>query len=442
MPAYRWIRVPNARFVVFSPRNLLTYLMQRNVWDKMVPYRNQSSPHRVRMEALTASTALIIVQLCVSLVMTGLFLAAPAEKCTRYWAAAGTLVAAGVLITALNAGAPRYAALVIGNNCIIFGLALQWAGIRLFHKKQPNSFGWVLAAGFFVLFGLLLLNKAPLQARALAATVWTFMFILLTFYEVWTGQKGRRSFGNLIAVAGLSILTLCYAARLIGTFYQIPSFLPATATSLGVFAIFLGPMAGAQLLFSGLLLLYFEKIVTEKNHLATHDGLTGILNRRALDAACEREIEVAKRLGNPFCVAFVDIDHFKHINDSHGHEVGDQVLVDVAQVLRKHCRNIDLVGRNGGDEFCLILPGADPACAQAIGERLVGAVRNHRVKGVEPFSASIGMAVWTAGGNGESLRELVRRADIELYRAKQQGRDRVCVSVGGATTSAPAAHLA
>jgi diguanylate cyclase (GGDEF)-like protein len=161
--------------------------------------------------------------------------------------------------------------------------------------------------------------------------------------------------------------------------------------------------------------------------LATRDGLTGLWNRRHIDLQLESEIKRAERSGSPLCVAMVDVDHFKAINDRFGHPAGDEVLKLMAGCMAGAVRSGDQVGRFGGEEFLLVLPGTSMAQAQALAERLrtrLEALDTHEMlhaAGVT-LSASFGLAAWRGG---ESASELVRRADQAMYRAKAGGRNRV-----------------
>ncbi|WP_380159808.1 GGDEF domain-containing protein [Kineococcus sp. R86509] len=161
------------------------------------------------------------------------------------------------------------------------------------------------------------------------------------------------------------------------------------------------------------------------DHLAAHDPLTGLLNRRGLSAA----LEVAP-CGAPgpdpstTGAVLLDIDHFKRINDTLGHQTGDEVLCRVAAVLTRTVRPGDLVARVGGEEFFVVVPGADLADVAALAERLRTAV-SADVDG-PAVTVSAGVAATAAHASG-SLDDLYGRADRLLYRAKVEGRDRVCV---------------
>jgi len=163
------------------------------------------------------------------------------------------------------------------------------------------------------------------------------------------------------------------------------------------------------------------------SQLALTDGLTGLANHRAILQDLEREIVRARRSGHPVSVALVEIDQFKRINDKFGHLQGDLVLREVADVLRRHSRAGDLVGRFGGDEFVLVLPQATKNVAAQIVERVRGHVEEIRVTGNErALSVSIGLAVHPA--DGDDPDGLLESADHAMYQAKRDGGNRVCVA--------------
>ncbi len=164
--------------------------------------------------------------------------------------------------------------------------------------------------------------------------------------------------------------------------------------------------------------------------LASHDGLTGLLNSRAYHDRCQERIDWAQRSGQPYAVLFVDLDHFKHINDQHGHDAGDRVLKTVAQVLAQTVRRTDVPGRIGGEEFSVFLPDTDEAGAVKLAEVLRQAIEDCQPDiGAQRLrvTASIGVATSHGSEPGQALAGIQQRADQAMYAAKAQGRNRVSV---------------
>jgi diguanylate cyclase (GGDEF)-like protein len=142
-------------------------------------------------------------------------------------------------------------------------------------------------------------------------------------------------------------------------------------------------------------------------------------------------LPIVQREGWPLALAMLDIDHFKQVNDQHGHATGDRVLAAVAQLLREHTRASDVMVRYGGEEFLLVLPGMNPEMAAELCERLRACVAGHAWAefGIERgVSVSIGLVATARAEADIELRNLVQRADEALYRAKREGRNRVCAA--------------
>ncbi|MGM0569847.1 GGDEF domain-containing protein [Marinobacter sp.] len=163
------------------------------------------------------------------------------------------------------------------------------------------------------------------------------------------------------------------------------------------------------------------------NHLATRDPLTGTLNRRAFDTAIRAELERCERYGHPMCLALVDLDHFKQINDQYGHGTGDQVLMAFAECCRNSLRSTDILARFGGEEFVILMVESDPVAAGQLLERIRAAIANLAIPGLpspHPVRFSAGLIHWQPGCPAEPER-LVQLADQALYTAKREGRDRI-----------------
>jgi polar amino acid transport system substrate-binding protein len=156
--------------------------------------------------------------------------------------------------------------------------------------------------------------------------------------------------------------------------------------------------------------------------LSVTDSLTRLSNRRELDEVLNRSVELSRRTARPLALIMLDLDHFKVTNDSYGHQVGDQVLRQVAALIREQCRSTDLPGRWGGEEFLIVCPETELGAALVLAERLRVRIEAYRFDQVQHQTISLGLADFTAGDTPDSL---LGRADAALYAAKRLGRNRV-----------------
>ncbi len=176
-----------------------------------------------------------------------------------------------------------------------------------------------------------------------------------------------------------------------------------------------------------------EEQNSELRRLASRDALTGCLNRRAFFSAAEQLFAQARRDHTPLCCLMIDIDHFKQFNDRYGHAVGDQVIQVVARTLAAGLRQMDVLARYGGEEFCIVLPGAAPADALAVAERIradIEASASRAIRGtvVTPITASFGLV--SLNDASRSIEALIDQADQALYASKNSGRNRVTIWAG------------
>jgi diguanylate cyclase (GGDEF)-like protein len=165
-------------------------------------------------------------------------------------------------------------------------------------------------------------------------------------------------------------------------------------------------------------------LLGEVERLATRDSLTGLANRRLFDESLHREAARSQRLGAPLSLLVLDVDHFKQVNDSYGHQTGDRVLRDVAQAIVMNTKGFDVAARYGGDEFVVLLPGCKRDDALRVAQRVRREIS--RQLGEAPVTISVGVA--TMPNNAQDAERLVAAADSALYDAKDAGRDRVTMS--------------
>ncbi len=172
-----------------------------------------------------------------------------------------------------------------------------------------------------------------------------------------------------------------------------------------------------------------QKAKEELRQLAITDGLTGLYNYRYFKEQLLQELNRARRHHSHVSLFMIDIDHFKHYNDQHGHPAGDQVLKTIARLLKENVRNIDLAARYGGEEFTLVLMETKKSDAKIVAEKIRKLIEEHSFN-YEEFQPNgkitISAGVATFPEDGKDFDELVAVADQRLYRAKQAGRNRVC----------------
>jgi len=173
------------------------------------------------------------------------------------------------------------------------------------------------------------------------------------------------------------------------------------------------------------LLSYTDKIIKEKDTLASTDLLTGALNRRSFIEKAEVEIKRSERYKTPLSLIFCDIDFFKTINDQYGHAIGDEVLKRIIIIFKINLRSHDLIARWGGEEFVILSPETSLIRAQELSEKLRQTIMTVSFPSVKHITTSFGVAQIKAG---EQFSALCERADKALYQAKESGRNKVCVS--------------
>lgn len=181
--------------------------------------------------------------------------------------------------------------------------------------------------------------------------------------------------------------------------------------------------ACVTLLVLALLYISFNRYNKALEEMAATDSLTGLANRHALKLLLDQAMRDAARHGSPMTAILIDIDHFKALNDSKGHLAGDRVLRNMGQMLKSSLRTSDIACRWGGEEFLIVLKNTDLASALPIAETLRQRVADMPAADAEAIRISMGVVAWHVG---ETIEALLERADMQLYRAKQEGRDRVC----------------
>ncbi|AZO02271.1 diguanylate cyclase [Mesorhizobium sp. M2A.F.Ca.ET.037.01.1.1] len=253
-------------------------------------------------------------------------------------------------------------------------------------------------------------------------------FFVFIFVILAAGLVTFHAFGQLQDIAS----DLDAASRVDKIVYLnkllfVTGALLATALFFGTFFIY--PLIRGQVREEGKLRAMTVSLSARSQTLeqaALTDGLTGMQNRRYFDDALREYLHEFRRIDRPVGLMILDLDHFKQVNDTHGHDVGDEVLRAVATCLRGMTRYHDVVARLGGEEFAVVTPNMDVELLARFAERIRKAIANLSILSGNvrlKVTTSVGLAVWD---HKESAEDFYRRADRQLYEAKKQGRNRVC----------------
>lgn len=329
----------------------------------------------------------------------------------------------------------RFLAIVMLSGALLTGLIL----LGVHTGVNPITGQHVVSMSAFTTLAALLWFLLRGQRQRFVAIAWSYEVLCMLEYTsalMYVPQDELRVLWFLVNVPGVYILLGQRAGAAVAAVTVI-----GLAMGNAHLSAPYSPNAMATLLLSILYLAVIFHFYADRSisfffrmrssyqvmqHLATHDPLTGVLNARAYYAGCDQMIRLARRNQAPYAVLFVDLDHFKRINDTHGHDAGDVVLKRVAEALRRHIRDSDLVGRIGGEEFSILLPNTDLAGATQLAETLRQKIEAllPTVNGLDlPITASIGVACHAEGAL--SIREIQQRADKAMYEAKARGRNRV-----------------
>ena len=341
------------------------------------------------------------------------------------WALASLGGFAVLLVYLVRSQLPELVAVLITNFLMLGVACLTWLGSLAYlgkplHRRKPA----VLAIGVMLMVVVYFTQVQPdLRVRILVQSWGMAGFYLLATRTIVTGgltrYPARYMFG--LALAGHAVFLATARVRL----------LVSGNADLDAGKVILPALVGLEsmvffiLLTLGVVLLVIEHISNKLIVLAETDGLTNVLNRRAFMAMLEKACSYANRNGTPLTVVVIDLDHFKRINDTWGHKAGDDVLRSFVAVTSSVVRNEDVIGRLGGEEFCVYLPETSLADAGDVADRIRRACAGNAVATggqVIHYTASIGVARYEAN---EMPDAVIHRADQIMYRAKNLGRNRV-----------------
>jgi diguanylate cyclase len=339
----------------------------------------------------------------------------------RAWAAAGLLAAFVLLLALLPQGTRQGLTHVLPNALSPVMYFAMRIGLQALFRgpQQPREHLAVAAVALVCAIGGQWVGAAPAWDILYSSLLNAYCLVRAQqcVFPLASAELGRRSTQVLLLPIG--VLAVVFALRAVAALTMpgevaVPLTTP-TESNLIVLTLFLcfGVLIHLMLGMTAAL-----RMVNHMRQLAARDPLTGLLNRRGLATQWEGLVK-------PCCALAVDVDHFKRINDQHGHAMGDAALRHLAELLRREARTLDLAVRVGGEEFLLMLTGTGLAGGLLIADRVRQSVQDRPMRLGEltlPMTVSVGVA---EGQNAEAMDALIARADAALYQAKREGRNRV-----------------
>lgn len=383
------------------------------------------------MRPLDVPTMLLMTAVA-SAVMAGSLAAVRPERREGMglWALALVLHTITYVLYTLRGEVPNWASVVLANTLLAGTFALVLAAVCQF---QGRALPWRHMAWPVVLMGVLFaLFIDDFRACVVVAGVVPPLQIVMALWFLWRPKPPAQLRGAVLLTAGLGLQAVLLAARgVLAATHGVPARGLLQADGLQSLT-FIAAFIVVILASLGFILMAKDRADANNRYFAAHDSLTGLANRRALLLTARRDVAHAVRTYQPYALMMVDIDHFKAVNDRHGHMAGDRVLCHVADLLRTRLRTQDMVGRYGGEEFLVLLPGTALHDAVVLAETLRSSVeQSPAMHDGHPIAVSLSIGV--CGGrpqHADAWDALIRRADQALYAAKAAGRNRVeCVAL-------------
>ena len=388
------------------------------------------------LNTFSLALALVLVTLGMTLVLIMAAWHSGSEKGLRHWALGNLALTMGLVLNISQGLLHHSISQILAAGLMALGLSVIWLGVRAFKGASQPQAGPMLAT-LLVMLLLVYFHYIHDSSLARQATVGLCLGVLalLPARELLVPARPplRRAYwftGSIMLFSGLGLLL---RAALGGENSLVSA--DESAMSAGLqHATLLGVMVAQIGMAGGFILMTHYRTIMALQQLSEHDALTGTLNRRSMHDRAQALLDSALHQQLPATLVMVDADHFKRINDEFGHQTGDAVLCHLVSRIRQHMRSNDLLGRFGGEEFVLLLPGLDADDATEVAERIRLAIHNHAdAISDQTVVLSVSLGVAGTGLYGHDYTALVAAADSALYRAKALGRNRVevCLEPSG-----------
>lgn len=378
------------------------------------------------LDIKTLGVALSLVTLSMTLLLSIAAWHAGSEKGLRHWAMGNFALMLGLLMNVNQDHIHHSLSVVLANGLMTLGIGVTWLGVRAFKGTSQPQAGPILAALLvMLLLWIFRFHLDSLTARLGIASIVLATMSLLCARELLIPAEQPLRTGYWLA-GGVALF--CGLGLTLRAIASLSSLSPTVAISDNPLqsATLLGAMVAQIGLASGFILMTHYRTAMALHRLSERDALTGTLNRRSLYEQALQILSKASETQLPVTLIMLDADHFKRINDEFGHQTGDAVLCHMVARIRQHLRANDLLGRYGGEEFILILPGLDTDSAIQVAERIRLGLCNQPWHAEDtPVQLSISLGVACSDQQGYVFDILLGAADAALYQAKALGRNRV-----------------
>jgi diguanylate cyclase (GGDEF)-like protein len=335
------------------------------------------------------------------------------------WSAALLLVFGGTALASGHGRLPDIVSISLARLLLASGLYLSYVGTQRFFDVRPRMLPWVALIGAVALVQLWFTFVAPSYhvRLALANVLAGFLFAM---HAALVLRQGSPTFAKILAASVLALMAAIQLMRLVSSFiWPVGNDIFETAPQ---HLFYVASLVFCILLFSiSTVLMATDRLRGRLEHLATHDSLTNALTRRHMDEACQQELERCRRHDRSMALLMMDLDHFKAINDTYGHQTGDQVLINFVARVNALLRRPDQLGRFGGEEFIALLPETSLEEALAV----AGRIREACAVTSQGPSCTVSIGVTTNHTDTDTVEKMLGRADTAMYRAKDKGRNRV-----------------
>lgn len=347
----------------------------------------------------------------------------------RDWLAADAALIVAMPLFLLRGHIPDFLSIVIANVLIALASVTLYAGFaRFLHRRVPWTLLWICVAMMAPAMAYWRYVVDSIPVRVLLSMSFTAAgCIALAVIMLRHRSISRARYPYVITAGVCLVFAICHMTR--GIYFMVQHHVLNALSfdsTLNVVLLCMGAANMPVLLMCGMTMVH-ETLLSDARSAINRDFLTGALSREGFASVAQALLAAADRHRSSLACLIVDLDHFKSINDTYGHTGGDKVLCEFVGLVRSTLRPGDAIGRIGGEEFAILLPGVAAQHAQSLAERLRDATTRHAVvtdNGTCSYSLSGGLA---SRSPGETLEQLMARADRALYQAKVSGRNRLCV---------------